>query len=415
MPAPRRLKVAALIDLPRSTLSGGHVKSWERMTAAAARLDLPFDLTSYFSGPASVEELAPHVRIKQMPPVFSTAQLKFLPYVPDHTDLANYHPALAKELAGYDVIHTTDGYFAFSQTAMKVSQQHKIPLLSSIHTDTPSYTRIFTRQTITKLLGQRLGGLIDDRLKLAERAGRAMQTKLIRHLQTCQGVFAFRQEDWEFAASIVGEERMQHLRLGYDQIMTGPHRADRAGIERDYHIPPQRVILLFVGRVDIGKNIYTLVSAMERLLAEGLPLHVITAGKGPAEQEVGQRLGSHATVAGFVAPDELSRLYASVDGLALVSEVETRSMACAEALVSHCPVLVSAATGIANYYDNMTALMSVSSGAEAWADAIRRFALNADLRAAMRQSAQHQSGRYLPVWEQVVAEDLWPVWQKAAR
>src|SRR5271154_6235561 len=151
MRAEKPIRVAVLVDLPRSPQAGGHVKCWERL--AAAQTSLPLDLTLYFSGTAPDEILGPRTRIRHLPPVFSTARLKFLPYVPDHTDLAPWHPRLARELAQYDVIHTTDGFFAFAQTAERVSRAKGIPLVTSFHTDTPSYTRILTRQTIEKIFG----------------------------------------------------------------------------------------------------------------------------------------------------------------------------------------------------------------------------------------------------------------------
>src|SRR5579862_4098265 len=108
------IRVAALVDLPRSPEAGGHVKCWERLAEAAADAELPLDLTVYFSGRHRTEVLGPGARLAHLPPLLSTAQLKFLPYVPDHTDLAPYHPRLARELADYDLIHTTDAFFAFA-------------------------------------------------------------------------------------------------------------------------------------------------------------------------------------------------------------------------------------------------------------------------------------------------------------
>ena len=153
MRAAKPIRVAALVDLPRSPQAGGHVKCWERLADAAADGELPLDLTVYFSGRQRTEVLGPGARLAHLPPMLSTAQLKFLPYVPDHTDLAPYHPRLARELAGYDVIHTTDAFFAFARTAESVSRRRGAPLTTSFHTDTPSYPRIFTRQTIEARFG----------------------------------------------------------------------------------------------------------------------------------------------------------------------------------------------------------------------------------------------------------------------
>jgi hypothetical protein len=120
------LRVAVLVDLPRSPQSGGHVKCWERLALAAAQAGLPLDLTVYFSGHLPDENLGPHTRFRYLPPVFSTTSLKFLPYVPDHTDLAPYHPRLARELGQYNVIHTTDGFFAAaSRSSLQSTPTHR--------------------------------------------------------------------------------------------------------------------------------------------------------------------------------------------------------------------------------------------------------------------------------------------------
>jgi glycosyltransferase involved in cell wall biosynthesis len=409
------LRVAALIDLPRSPMAGGHVKCWERLAAAAAHTDLPLDLTVYFSGPETTEIPGPHARIRQVPPVFSTDRLKFLPYVPDHTDLAPYHFRLARELRNFDVIHTTDGFFAFARTAERVSRRHNIPLVTSFHTDTPSYARLFTRQTIESLFGKGwLGRLMNDRWQLPERQGRAMEEKLRRHVQACRTALVTRAEDHAFAERLIGEEHVHHLRLGIDRNMFGPHRRNRIGMENDYNIPPGRIVVLFVGRVDAGKNIYTLIGAVEKLIADGLPLHLITAGIGPAIEDVQRRLGENAATPGFVMPDDLARLYASVDVLALVSEVEIRSMAGVEAMTSGCPVLVSKKSGVAELFNHTPAMITVEGDVEPWAKALREFAANAARQKTMRETALGYAHDHIAGWHDVLAGDLFAVWQKAA-
>jgi glycosyltransferase involved in cell wall biosynthesis len=416
MRAEKPIRVAALVDLPRSPEAGGHVKCWERLAEAAADGALPLDLTVYFSGRHCTEVLGPGARLQQLPPLFSTAQLKFLPYVPDHTDLAPYHPSLARELGGYDVIHTTDAFFAYARTAEGVSRRRGIPLTTSFHTDTPSYTRIFTRQTIEARFGASWPArkLIED-WKVPERQGRRMDQRLVQHIQRCAFVAATRAEDHALAESILGRSRVGHLRLGIDKRLFGPHRADRARIEAGLGLPKDHILVLFVGRLDVGKNIHTLVDAIANLRADGLPLHLITAGVGPAEADVRRRLGSAATIAGFVQPCELARLYASVDLVALSSEVEIRSMVGVEAMASGCPVLVSAKSGVAELFDNTPAMRVVDGGAAAWSDALRKVANDDRLRDGMRCAALDYARRQLAGWGDVLKEDLFSLWREAAQ
>lgn len=414
MTSRNNLRVAALIDLPRSPLSGGHIKGWERLAAAAAASNLPLDLTLYCSGYAKIDELGTRARIKQLPPVFSTARLKFLPYVPDNTDLAPFHKALAEELVHFDVIHTTDGYFAYAKTAEKISKKYNIPLVTSFHTDTPAYARVFTKLTIERLFGYGLlSRFLIDKLKLPEREEQKKLARLRKHLACCSKVLYTRQTDYDIALPIVGEDNLHPIRLGVDRAMFGPHRADREGIEHDYRIPKGSIIFIFVGRLDVGKNIYTLIEAMERLIAEGQPVHLITAGLGPAENDLRERLGDHVTVAGFVEPQELARLYASVDALALTSEVEIRSMAGVEAMTSGLPVLVSEKSGIAVLFNNTPAMSVVPSGVDNWAMAMRDFASFTNKRVHMRKVALAYADTHIANWVDVLAEDLLAVWRQA--
>jgi glycosyltransferase involved in cell wall biosynthesis len=409
------LRVAALVDLPRSRQAGGHVKCWERLAMAAAGSDLPLDLTVFFSGPRRTEALGPSARLTQLPPLLSTAQLKFLPYVPDHTDLAPYHPRLARALGEFDVIHTTDAFFAYARTAESVSRRRGVPLVTSFHTDTPTYTRLFTRQTIEAIFGKGWPAkkLIHD-WQAPERQGRRMDQRLLQHIRRCDFVAATRAEDHELAEAVLGRSRVSHLRLGIDKATFGPHRSDRAGVAARWKLPEDQILALFVGRLDAGKNIHMLVEAVARARAAGAPLHLVTAGVGPAAAEIRERLGEAATVAGFVDPPELARLYASVDLVTLASEVEIRSMVGVEAMASGCPVLVSAKSGVAPLFGDTPAMQVVEGGAAAWAAALTRLALDAKARAAMRSAALDHAAEALASWAEVLEEDLYALWRAAA-
>src|SRR4029077_7924234 len=96
-------------------------------------------------------ELSPSVRYAVLPPVFSTARL--IREVPDHTDLAPWHPKLARALAAYDVIHTTDAFFCYARTATRSPRGPGVPVVSSIHTNTPQYARITAARLLERALG----------------------------------------------------------------------------------------------------------------------------------------------------------------------------------------------------------------------------------------------------------------------
>lgn len=407
-------RIAVLVDLPRTASAGGHVKYWERLGAAAARSHLPFDLTIYFSGNEKTFNLAPHVRFRQLRPVFSSSRLRFLPYMPDSSDLALHHKKLAEELQNYDLFHSTDGFFAFARTAEKISRKKNVPLVTSFHTDTPSYTRIFTRQFIEEKFGLNwLGRKLLNDWRWPERQQNGMLTRLKRHLRSSKRALAARTQDRQLAESVLGEANVHQIRLGIDRTMFAAHKRDKAGIEAKYAIMQGHIILLFVGRLDVGKNIYTLIEAVQKLLRARVPVHLIAVGQGPAATDIHEQLGRHASVPGYMQAEELARLYASVDLLTLPSEVEICNMTVVEALASGCPVMVSERSGIGPVFDAGAAIHIVPGGTESWTEALSNFAENGDLRDEMRRAAGRYGTTQLVGWNEVLEQDLYPVWNLA--
>ena len=276
------LRVGVLVDLQWGPNAGGHVKTWERVAATAASLGPALDLTVHFSGAEEATHvIAPHVRYHVHRPVFSTARLPFLSHVPDHSDLAPYNPSLAAALADYDVIHTTDGVFAFARTAARVARRRGIPLVSSIHTTEPYYARVFTEASVERFAGSgRLARLLIDRWNLGGRAETRMQRRLDDHLRRCERVLASSAEDQLRLVGMLGRDRVGRLRRGVDHGFFDPRKRDRQWLDRELGVPHDSIVIISVGRLDRVKNVLTLARAVRMLIDRGLPVHLLCPGKG---------------------------------------------------------------------------------------------------------------------------------------
>ncbi len=178
----RPLKVGVLVDLEYAPAAGGHVKCWQRLAEAAVDMPDALDLTVHFSGREKREiSLSPSVRYALMPPVFSTALLTRNPDFPDHTDIAPWHPRLARTLPRYNVIHTTDSFFCYARTAVRFARKHGIPVVHSIHTNTPEYARITVERVLQRGLGTGLAyRAAVDYLGLPDRVGSFLERRLGR-------------------------------------------------------------------------------------------------------------------------------------------------------------------------------------------------------------------------------------------
>lgn len=409
------LKVAALVCLHRTQSAGGHVKSWERFAKVATQFQGELDLTVHFLGQSeSVEALSPNVRYQTHIPKLGTERIPFLSHVPDHTDLAGHNPSLAKALTRCDLIHTTDAFFSFSNTALWVSRRYGIPIVNSVHTDTPNYTRVYTRQTVERLFGT---GLISrfllNGLKVHLRSENRMRQKLTQHQQKSAAVLVSRSEEFEDIRKLSPVPRMGVLRRGIDKELFNPLQRDRAWLRQRFGVPQDRLVVLYVGRLSEGKNVCVAAEAVAKLVESGLPVHFICAGQGPQMKTIVDRLGANVSCPGTVLGEDLARLYASADIFALPSEIEVYANVVQEALSSGLPTLLAQSGGMRRLITHgVTGIVVPGSTPEAWAQEIKALCLDANKRASLSQAARMHAENTMPDWYDVLNEDLLSVWKK---
>ncbi|MGE4219548.1 MAG: glycosyltransferase [Alphaproteobacteria bacterium] len=410
------LRVAALVDLAWRPSAGGHVKCWERLAQAATGRPEALDLTVFFSGDAPrTVPLAPNVRFRILPPVFSTARLPFLGRLPDDTDLSPWHPALARALGeGFDLIHTTDAFFAFAHTARAVARRRRLPLVNSIHTDTPSYTRLYTRQTVERLFPAPLTRLLLDRLHADAFAERRALAQLAAYHRACAYVFVSREDERQRALKTLPADRVRVLRRGIDRNRFDPVRRDRAWLEDRFAIPAGRTVVCLAGRVDRGKNVMIVAEAVRLLAERGLPVHLLCAGEGPERPAIQAMLAGHATCPGQLDPDGLARACAAADIFAQPSEIEVFSNAVMEGLASGLPVLVAERGGMGRLVAHGETGLVVPGTPADWADALAGLIADPDRRLAMGRAARRHAETRLPGWNDVLMRDLMPVWRAVA-
>ena len=409
----RSLKVGVLVDLALTAAAGGHVKCWQRLAEAAVAYGDRLDLTVHFNGPKQRRiELSPSVRYVLLPPVFSTARV--IRHVPDHTDLAPWHPRLAQQLAGYDVIHTTDAFFCYARTAARFARRHGVPMVSSIHTNTPEYARITTARLLERALGRGIAYRIaNDGLALPNVVSSLLERRLMRHLESV--TFAMGSygggPDVQYAARHSGVA----LRRGLDRELFSPARRDRAWFEARFGLPSDRLIVMYAGKLNAGKNVPLLVPVLQQVQRLGVPVHLLCAGAGSEREALEAALGPVVTCPGPLAQDELARAYASADLFLFPSMIDESGNAAVEALASGLPSLLAAGNGIASRMTDCEGLRVLPGDRpEAWAAAIAELAAAPQRLAAMRRAARAYVEAHLPSWADVLLEDLLPVWLRAA-
>jgi glycosyltransferase involved in cell wall biosynthesis len=410
------LKVGVLVDLTLAPDAGGHVKCWERIAEAAVAFPDRLDLTVHFNAPdkysGARRELSPSVRYVLMPPVLSTSRL--VRRVPDHTDLGFWHPRLARLLPDYDVIHTTDAFFCYARTATRFARKRGVPVVSSIHTNTPEYARI----TVDHLLGQVFGDgtvyrLASKRLAFPNLVSRLLERRLYRHLDRVTmamasygGALDDKFGDWHCGVP---------LRRGFDRALFSPDRRDRAWLEARFGVSAGHFVVMYAGKLNSGKNVPLLGPAIELARQSGRPIHLFCAGKGDERDALAARLGEAVTLPGVLPQQELARAYASADLFAFPSMIDESGNAAVEALASGVPALLAVGSGVARRMARCPAVRVLPGDApQLWAQTIAGFAAAPGRCRELGAMARAYVEAEVPSWDQVVCEDLLPVWQEAA-
>jgi len=412
------VRAAVLIDLEWRPDSGGHVKCWDRLAEAAVGLDAEIDLTLHFSSPPSQpvplpRRLGANVRYRFHPPVFSTRRLPFLSAMPDHADLGGFHRGLAESLRGADVIHTTDGFFTFAKTAARVCRRHAVPLVTSIHTDTPAYAGLFTADLVERLFGAgpRSRWLLRQ-TRIAERVERQFGRALGEHLAACDFALVSRLEDERTARAALPAERIGWLRRGVDRDLFHPNKRDRAWLEETFGVPEGAGVVMFAGRVDRGKNALPLARAVARMIDAGENVFLLCAGEGADRQAVREQLGSHAACPGNLDQRTLARAYASSDVLAAPSTVEIVGNVVMEAAAAGLPALVNGHSAMARLVvPGRTGWIVDGAEEKAWQPALRNALSDRCRLREMARAARRHAKTGLPGWRDVLRDDVLPVWQ----
>jgi len=410
--------VGVFVDLKRGMGSGGHVKCWERFAEAAAGQRGRLDLTVHFLGSEEkVEPVAENVRYITHPPVIDTSSFKCMERLPGHTDLAPYNPKLIPYLGRYDVLHTTGAFFALSRTARRFARRHSRPLVSSIHTDTPKYTRVFAVQILKRLIPVRwLHRLAVDTFRFPDRSSRFMIRRLERFLSECDWVLASRKADLERLRHSLGNKRITLLRRGVDKEMFQPGKRDRRRLAERFGIPPERFVLLYAGRLDEGKNIMTVAEAARIVRSRGHQVQVIMVGQGGQAEAARELLGPLGIFPGVVPPPTLAWLYASADLFVFPSDTEVCPNVVIEARASGLPVLVSQKGGSRELVGGRerSGFQVAGGDAQAWASAIEFLLKNRPVLQSTAEGARRSIERSWPSWAAVLEEDLLPVWESSS-
>lgn len=145
-----------------------------------------------------------------------------------------------------------------------------------------------------------------------------------------------------------GFERLVLWPRGVDSDLFRPDRPGRARIRAELGFKPDDVVIGYVSRMAVEKNVDYLVGAFERVAAVRPQAQFLLVGDGPARADLELRMGGRARFVGYRSGDDLADHYAAADIFAFASVTETFGNVILEAMASGLPVVALRAGGVGN-------------------------------------------------------------------
>ena len=322
------MKVAVLVDLYLSTTSGGHVKYWQRISESISEFaNKKFDklkVTIFFLGKKkNTKKINNFVSYQTIKPIFPSSYLKFIGIDADSTDLFFFNPSLLFKLKKYDLIHTTDQFFAMTKTGFIASRLWNIPLTTSIHTDTPPYTKYYVKKILRNFSFFGVDKLLVEKWRIPDIYEKKMFKKIYNYIRGTEHAFvADKIYSPEILIKRTKNKNITKLNRGINNKIFKIIKENKKKFHNKYNIPKKDKVLFFSGRIHELKGAILLSKIHKELNTYGMPTTTLMAGEdihGDSCKKIG---GKKLKLIGYLNQKELASIYRCCDLFVFPSNFE---------------------------------------------------------------------------------------------
>ena len=316
-------RVAILIDLELSNKSGGHVKFWEKICESLLREKLEIKMDIFFLGKVKKKrKLNNFINFKINKPILSSKILKLVGIDADYTDLFPLNLILFFELKKYDLIHTTDQLFSMSKTAKLASFIWKIPLTTSYHTDTPSYTKHYILKMFSSYPSF-LSSFFIKKIKLHQKISENQKTSIQKYFNFCEKVFIdFKTLSKDFS-KIKKSKKFVNLERGINKEVFKKIKINKRNFYEKFKIPLENKILFFCGRIHELKGANFLAKIHKNLREKGVRVTTILTGEDIHGDECKKIGGQNLIITNYLNQNEVASFMNVCDLFVFPSLYET--------------------------------------------------------------------------------------------
>ncbi len=404
-------KIAILVDLELTNIAGGHVKFWEKICYSIKDSNKDFIISVFFLGQCfSKKEIGKNITFFTLKPIVSSKILKSFGIDADSTDLFPINLKLLFKLKKYDLIHTTDQLFSMAKTAYYASKIWNIPLTTSLHTDTPSYTKYYVKKLFEKFPGFIRNFFIEN-LKLHHRVSEKQKIKMKNYLKFCEKCMINDQlnlKNLNFSNEL--NKKVFKLSRGVDRKIFKKKKINRTSLLKKYGISKNEKIIFFCGRVHELKGVL-LISEIHKILEKEYKLVSILAGQNLHGRKCVQIGGKRVKVIGYVDETEISKLYNLCDLFVFPSKYEIGPQVVLEAKACGAIPIVSPSGGGKRVYKNGEDGIVVDFyNAKIWANEIKKLFKNKKQTDYMRKKILNEYNP--PSWKEIFDKYFLNEWIK---
>jgi glycosyltransferase involved in cell wall biosynthesis len=291
-------------------------------------------------------------RILSLPfPLYPECRIPLSRYASIEKQLTDFQP---------DLIHLVTP-FTLGLIGLRYGQRHKVPMVASYHTHFDQYLDYYRLPFLKKMLW----------------------TYVTWFHSHCERNYC----PSASTKQILEENGIQNVEIwsrGIDHSLYHPkYRTPK--FREKYQIAPDKLLLLYVGRVAPEKDIDILLDSYQTLPQDVTDrVHLVIVGDGPLLQKINQNDYPNMTWTGFLRGKELSEAYASSDLFVFPSTTETFGNVVLEAMASGLPVIGADSGGVVDSITHMkNGLLCHPRSVESFREGINLLVRNDHLRLQM--------------------------------
>lgn len=176
-------------------------------------------------------------------------------------------------------------------------------------------------------------------------------------------------------------------------------KGDGLAIRKKFGIKNDETCLLWVGRMQVEKNLDFLFEAIKELIKNNEKIKMIFIGSGPEEKKLKKKaikegIENNIFFAGLVNQDRIQEYYRAGDIFAQPSLTETQGMSTIEAMASGLAVVAIKATGAVDLIKDGKTGILVNNSRQKFASALRALAANQAERRRLGENARLEAKKY---------------------